>query len=132
VSNSPAFWNLLRDKMSFVSLPTGYGKSLCYILLPNVFDQLWNASKQSIALVVSPLIALMEDQIATIEPMGISVTRISDKDVVNPAIKQGKYQIIISPEALGSLEWRSVFGTKLYRQNLIAFVIDEAHCIQKW
>ncbi len=70
----------------FVSLPTGYGKSLCYILLPIVFDRLRNVNKQSIALVVSPLIALMEDQIANILPMGISVTRISDQGIGNPAI----------------------------------------------
>ena len=47
----------------FVSLPTGFGKSLCYILLPRVFDLLRGVEKKSIVAVISPLIALMEDQL---------------------------------------------------------------------
>ena len=47
----------------FVSLPTGYGKSLCYVLLPSVFDiKLGLVENTSIVMVVSPLIALMKDQ----------------------------------------------------------------------
>ena len=46
----------------FVSLPTGYGKSLCYTLLPPVFDLLRGVKEKSIVLVVSPLLALMKDQ----------------------------------------------------------------------
>ena len=42
----------------FVSLPTGYGKSLCYSVLPGVFDRLKGAEKTSVVVVVSPLIAL--------------------------------------------------------------------------
>ena len=56
--------NLLKfasGRDAFVSLPTGYGKSLCYILLPKLFDALRVACGQSIILVVSPLIALMKD-----------------------------------------------------------------------
>lgn len=52
----------------FVSLPTGSGKSLCYCILPGVFDILRrknSTSNQSIAIVVSPLIALMKDQVRT-------------------------------------------------------------------
>ena len=44
----------------FVSLPTGAGKSLCYGLLPSIFDTLRNVQKASIAIVVSPLISLMK------------------------------------------------------------------------
>ena len=50
----------------FVSLPTGFGKSLCYILLPSVFDLLRGVEKKSIVAVISLLIALMEDQTAAI------------------------------------------------------------------
>ena len=45
----------------FVSLPTGYGKSLCYTLLSSVFDLLRGVKEKSIVLVVSPLLALMKD-----------------------------------------------------------------------
>ena len=50
----------------FVSLPTGYGKYLCYTLLPSVFDLLRGVKEKSIVLVVSPLLALMKDQVASI------------------------------------------------------------------
>ena len=62
----------------FVSLPTGYGKSLCYAALPAAFDSLRNTfiictPSKSIVLVVSPLIALMKDQVATLSAKGLSV-----------------------------------------------------------
>ena len=47
----------------FAALPTGYGKSLCYIILPFVFDEIRrkNPESQSIVLCISPLVALMKD-----------------------------------------------------------------------
>lgn len=122
----------------FVSLPTGYGKSLCYTILPKVFDLLRNADRKSMMLVVSPLVALMKDQVASITAMGLSAIYISDKQSTNASLKQsiknGEYQIIfMSPEALiCNMEWRSMLSTHIYQENLIAFVIDEAHCIKKW
>ena len=47
----------------FAVLPTGYGKSLCYACLPLVFDQLQPSGDASIVLVVTPLTAIMEDQV---------------------------------------------------------------------
>ena len=86
-------------------------------------------------LVVSPLIALMRDQVASITAMDITATYISDKEDVGQkqAIKNGEFQIIfISPEALIILKWQNILPTRVYRDNLVAFVVDEAHCIQKW
>ena len=49
------------------------------------------------------------------------------------AIKNGMFQIVfISPEALILLKWRNMLSNKVYRDNLVAFVADEAHCIKKW
>ena len=57
----------VRDVLSgldtFVSLPTGYGKSLCYAILPWAFDELRNTEKASIVLVVSPLVSLTTEQV---------------------------------------------------------------------
>ena len=122
----------------FVSLPTGYGKSLCYVILPSVFDELRKSDKKSIVLVVSPLIALMKDQVDSINAMGLSAIHISDRQFISTTVKQsvkhGEYQLIfISPEALiCCMEWRSMLSTKIYQKNLVAFVIDEANCIKKW
>ncbi len=74
----------------FVSLPTGFGKSLCYIVLPNLFDVLRDDTcGNSIILVVSPLIALMKDQIGTIQKLGIRATHVSDKESMTTAVRQG-------------------------------------------
>ena len=56
--------DVVRGRDTFISLPTGYGKSLCYGVLPWVFDELSrNDTKQSIVIVVSPLISLTADQV---------------------------------------------------------------------
>ena len=56
----------------FVALPTGYGKSLCYCCLPRVVDLVRSVEKQSIVVVVSPLITLMKDQVAAYHSKGLT------------------------------------------------------------
>ena len=66
----------------FVSLPTGFSKSLCYAALPLAFDLKRFASieaKQSIVVVVSPLLALMKDQVATYSAKGLLVGSVTHK-----------------------------------------------------
>ena len=118
----------------FVSLPTGFGKSLCYILLPAVFDALWKQSKKYIILVVSPLIALMNDQLDVLNAMKITAAKLSSSNSLElNNIKKGHIQVLfISPENLVALEWQNMLASSVYRSNLIGFVVDEAHCIQKW
>ena len=59
--------HVLSGRDVFVSLPTGSGKSLCYTLLPMVFDRLKQPSAdRSLVIVVSPLIALMKDQVRSL------------------------------------------------------------------
>ena len=64
----------------FISLPTGYGKLLCYAVLPKVFNLLRGVANKSIVIVVSPLIALMNDQVATFSAKGICAAYVSDKE----------------------------------------------------
>ena len=71
-----------------------------------MFDQLRKVERKSIALVVSPLVALMQDQVAAITAMGISATLITDKHTKTTAkqsIMNGEYQIIFM-----LVEWRSM------------------------
>ena len=56
----------------FVALPTGYGKSLCYCCLPSVFDRVRSVEEQSIVVFVSPLTALMKDQVAVCHSKGLT------------------------------------------------------------
>ena len=68
----------------FVSLPTGYGKSLCYALLTSIFDKKRRLTeKESIAMIVSPLIALMKDQSSSFTEKGIVSGYVSDKESTN-------------------------------------------------
>ena len=120
----------------FVSLPTGYRKSLCFGLLPPVFDLLRGAENH-IALVVSPLLAIMKEQVAFFSAKGISAACVSDKNdctTTRRGVRSGEYQLVFfSPEALfATLEWRRMLPSDLYCSKLVAFVIDEAHCVTKW
>ena len=106
----------------FVALPTEYGKSLCFALLPQVFDLLRGVENQSIAMIVSPLVALMREQVASFSSRGISAACLSDmgdretNKEMRRAIKRGKFQLVfLSPEALfATLEWRRMLFTDLY------------------
>ena len=127
----------LRGRDVFVSLPTGSGKSLCYAILPRVFDTLRGKSSKSIAIVVSPLISLMKDQVHSLEAKGVSsiyVTKNGISDSQEQMTYEGEYQIMFfSPEALVCDDtWREMIQSKVYQDNVIAFVVDEAHLVKKW
>lgn len=91
-------------------------------------------------MVVSPLIALMKEHVASFSSRGISAAYVSDKDdrdltkEARRGIEKGQYQLVFfSPEALFvSLEWRRILSSDIYRANLVGFIIDEAHCVKKW
>lgn len=86
-------------------------------------------------LVISPLISIITNQIASLKKKGVTAAYAGDEDVViKEAIKLGQYQLVfISPESLFcTIEWRRVLCTAIYRSHLVGVVIDEAHCIKKW
>ena len=111
-----------------VVMPTGGGKSLCY-QLPAVVAQ------GRTAVVISPLIALMQDQVAQLRQMGIpavflnSAVTESDQREVKRKAAGGEYRLIyVSPERAvmeSTTEW-------LKTVPLSFFAIDEAHCISEW
>jgi ATP-dependent DNA helicase RecQ len=111
-----------------VVMPTGGGKSLCY-QLPAVLDE------RRTAVVISPLIALMQDQVAQLRQMGIpavflnSAVLEADRAEVKRKAMAGEYRLIyVSPERAlmeGTPEW-------LKKVPLSFFAIDEAHCISEW
>jgi ATP-dependent DNA helicase RecQ len=109
-------------------MPTGGGKSLCY-QLPAVL-----AAKRT-AVVISPLIALMQDQVAQLHQMGIpavflnSAVAEADRHQVKSKAIAGEYRLMyVSPERIAmdaSAEW-------LKKVPVSFFAIDEAHCISQW
>ena len=119
-----------------VCLPTGSGKSICYAILPLVFDALLGRTG-SMCLVVSPLTALMKDQVSIFDKRGITSAFCGSEQKnadVYRIVRTGKVQLVyITPETLvdNSLH-RSMLLESSFKENLIAFVIDEAHCIKTW
>ena len=87
----------------FVCLPTGSGKSLCYCLLPTASDILCGWEKQAIVVVVSPLVALMKDQVRAMSERNMKAAYVGDakEDAEIAKICGGNYQLVfLSPEAL--------------------------------
>lgn len=118
----------------FVCLPTGSGKSACYTILPRVYDYL-RKSTSSIVVVVSPLIALMKDQVRAMTDRGVKAVFVGDCDEEGiDGVCAGSYQLVyLSPEALlTDLKWRDMLLCSVYTDKLVALVVDEAHCVKKW
>ena len=119
-----------------VVLPTGFGKSICYGCLPYVFDILRATNNTSIAIIVSPLVSLMVDQVSKFNRMGISSGMItSGMSFENlKKVEKGEFQLLfISPEALlATRMWRALLIEEPYKTNVVAFAVDEAHCVKQW
>ncbi len=119
--------NILQKKDSLVVLPTGGGKSLIYQLPALILE--------GITLVVSPLIALMKDQVDSLIKVGIPATFINstlsslEANERLDQIKKGVYKIVyIAPERF----YNRNFVNELKQIKVSVFAIDEAHCISQW
>lgn len=123
---------IISGKNPLILMPTGGGKSLCYQLPALMYyRQQWG-----LTVCISPLQALMEDQVADLEAAGLSFSTFINSNLPAPERSQRlkelrngqKGLLYISPEQLRSLSIR----TLLKERPPILWVIDEAHCITQW
>ena len=126
----------LENKDVFVNLPTGFGKSMIFQGLPEVFASLEPVRERNIVIVVSPLVSLMKDQVSRLTSLGISAICLSDiiTESQRKAVENGQYSIVYgSPETwLGDERWRKIVSSDSYKKSVRAVAIDEAHIISHW
>ena len=118
--------HIVSGNDALVVMPTGHGKSLCY--------QLPALARGGTALVVSPLIALMKDQVDALNAKGIRATLINsslswdERRERTEGMVRGDYQLVyVAPE-----RFTDRFMSTLKQTNVTLLAIDEAHCISQW
>ncbi len=117
----------LAGRDVFALLPTGGGKSLCF--------QLPALARDGLTVVVSPLIALMKDQVDQLQASGVAATFLNsslDADEARSRLRglhRGEYRLLYAaPERLMLEGWQE----NLKNWNVTALAIDEAHCVSEW
>lgn len=118
---------LIAGEDALVLMPTGGGKSLCY--------QIPAIVRNGVGIVISPLIALMQDQVTALHQLGVkaaflnSTLSMDEVRLVEHQLQQGELDLLyIAPERLTSSWTQSLFQ----RINIALFAIDEAHCVSQW
>lgn len=118
--------NVLNKKDTLVLMPTGGGKSICFQIPALLFE--------GVAIVISPLISLMKDQVESLRSNGIkaayfnsSLDPIQERQVINDTIDGNIKLLYISPEKLFTIT-----NNWLKDVKVSMFAIDEAHCVSMW
>ncbi|MBS1101979.1 DNA helicase RecQ [Gluconobacter sp. Dm-62] len=118
---------VMQGEDVLVLMPTGGGKSLCY--------QVPALCREGMGLVISPLIALMDDQVAGLRQLGVRAAALhsglepDERDELQSDLRNGRIDILyISPERL----LQSATANFLSKRQISLIAIDEAHCISAW
>ncbi|MBD2771375.1 DNA helicase RecQ [Iningainema tapete] len=121
----------LQNRDLLIVMPTGGGKSLCF--------QLPALLKKGLTVVVSPLIALMQDQVETLRKNGVAATFLNSSlnahqvRAREEAIINGKVKLLyVAPERLLSERFLPLLDLVHEKVGISAFAIDEAHCVSEW
>jgi ATP-dependent DNA helicase RecQ len=119
--------HILADGDALVLMPTGGGKSLCY--------QIPAMIRSGVAIVISPLISLMQDQVSALQQFGIhaaflnSSLTLEQARFVSRQLRLGELDLLyIAPERLMTARFLDFLDTA----NIALFAIDEAHCVSQW
>jgi ATP-dependent DNA helicase RecQ len=116
---------IMTGQHTLAVMPTGAGKSLCY--------QLPAIARDGTALIISPLIALMHDQIRSADAIGLRAASLTsadaDREQTVQRLRNGELDLLyVAPERATSDAFRRLIS----RTNLALIAIDEAHCVSEW
>ncbi len=126
-NQEPVINNIMDGKNTFVIMPTGAGKSLCY--------QLPALMKDGTAIVISPLIALMKNQVDQLNAFGVNAK------FLNSTLTKGEMNLVKKETLAGEVKLLYVAPESLTKEENIEFLkkanisfvaVDEAHCISEW
>ena len=127
--------HLIGDGDALVLMPTGGGKSLCY-QVPAIAR---HRAGRGVAIVVSPLIALMHDQVGALEEAGVhaaflnsSLTLAQTQQIEREMMSGRLVLVYVAPERLTTPRMRGQLDALHARRLLSLFAIDEAHCVSQW
>jgi ATP-dependent DNA helicase RecQ len=116
-------------------MPTGGGKSLCYQIPALVRQQ----AGQGVTVVISPLIALMHDQVGALHELGVEAAYLNSSlsgeaaYAVEQQLRQGRITLLYAaPERVTSNRFQAILDSLMARGQLSLFAIDEAHCVSQW
>lgn len=119
--------HILADGDALVLMPTGGGKSLCY--------QIPALIREGVAIVISPLIALMQDQVSALQQFGIRAACLNSSLTFDQALmvsrqlRQGDLDLLyVAPEKLMTPRFLEFMDTT----QIALFAVDEAHCVSQW
>jgi ATP-dependent DNA helicase RecQ len=123
--------DVLAGKNTLLIMPTGMGKSLCYQLPARILGGL--------TLVISPLIALMKDQVDAALKRGFKTAFINstldrnERESRYRKLAAGAYELLyVTPERFRKPEFKAALAEAIQKQGLSLLAIDEAHCISSW
>ncbi|HEY0906734.1 MAG TPA: DNA helicase RecQ [Methylophilus sp.] len=123
--------HVISGQDALVLMPTGGGKSLCY--------QIPALAREGLAIVVSPLIALMQDQVEALQQLGVSAAFLNsslsaeDNQRIMRLVLAGEIKLLyVAPERLMVSSFLSLLDEVHQHVGLALFAIDEAHCVSQW
>ncbi len=122
---------IMAGRDAIVLMPTGGGKSVCY-QIPAIL-------RPGVGVVVSPLIALMQDQVAALRQVGVNAAFLNSsleageaRQVVGALMNGGLDIVYVAPERLLTEGFLNLLDELRGRGDLALFAIDEAHCVSQW
>ena len=123
--------HVISGQDALVLMPTGGGKSLCY--------QIPALARDGLAIVVSPLIALMQDQVEALQQLGVNAAFLNsslsaeDNARITRQVVSGDIKLLyVAPERLMVSSFLSLLDEVQQHVGLALFAIDEAHCVSQW